>query len=286
LNNPCIDKKNRVKSLKLILDRFYRDFDFAGRMLKDPIEFPHGYKKKEDIEVSGLIAACLAYGKVELFKPVIEKILSAMGGSPYSFLRDFDVKKQRRLFRVKYRFNEREDIICMLFLIHKLLADYSSVENAFMKYYASDHLDTGKGITGLVKEIMSVDTTTVYGRNIRPRGLVQLFPSPEKGSACKRMNLFLRWMVRDRDIDFGIWRRVPKNRLVIPLDTHIATVSKCLGFTRRSSSDWKTALEITQALKTFDPEDPLKYDFALCHHGISGVCRSGKGQACRECVFG
>lgn len=275
-----------MKSLKLILDKFYSDFDFKGRMLKDPIEFPHRYKEKGDIEASGLIASCLAYGNVELFKPVIEKILSVMGPRPYSFLRDFDLKRHRRLFTVKYRFNERQDIICMLFLIHKLLADHSSIENVFMKHYNRDDPDTGTGLAGFVKEIMSVDTTTVYGRNIHPRGLVQLFPSPEKGSACKRMNLFLRWMVRDKDIDFGIWKGVPKDRLVIPLDTHIATVSRCLGFTRRSSSDWKTALEITKALKTFDPKDPLKYDFALCHHGISGVCKSGKAQACRECVFG
>ncbi len=274
-----------MKSLKHTLDRFYDDFDFKGHVRKDPIEFPHRYKNPDDIEVSGFISSCFAYGKVDLFKPVIEKLLSTMGKSPYSFLRDFDLREQRNHISFKYRFNEREDIICLLFVLHKLLEKYSSIENIFKRYYTQADPDSGGGLAGLVKEIVSVNTTKVYGKNIRPRGLIQFFPSPEKGSACKRMNLFLRWMVRDKDIDFGIWKGIPKNKLVIPLDTHIARVSRCLGFTKRASSDWKAALEITNALKEFDPEDPLRYDFALCHRGISGLCKSRDSAACRECVF-
>lgn len=274
-----------MKSLKQTLDKFYNDFDFAGHVRRDPIEFPHRYGDKRDIEVSGFIASCFAYGRVDLFKPVIEKILSPMGQSPYSFLTEFDVKKQKRYFSFKYRFNETSDILCLLFILHKLLAKYSSIENIFERHYNHDDADIGNGLAGLVTEIMSVNTSRVYDKDIRPRGLVQFFPTPEKGSACKRMNLFLRWMVRDKDIDFGIWKGIPKNRLVIPLDTHIARVSRCLGFTKRASSDWKAALEITEALRRFDPEDPLRYDFALCHRGISGLCRSGESAACRECVF-
>lgn len=93
-------------------------------------------------------------------------------------------------------------------------------------------------------------------------------------------------MIRDKDIDLGIWKNIPKNKLVIPLDTHIMKISQCLGFTKRNSADWKTAVEITESLKRFDPVDPLKYDFALCHHGISGICRGEKDRsACSECVF-
>jgi len=125
----------------------------------------------------------------------------------------------------------------------------------------------------------------VYGRNIHPSGMTQFFPSPAKGSACKRINLFLRWMVRDKDIDFGLWRSIPANRLVIPLDIHIARISRCLGFTKRASADWKAAIEITEALKKLDPADPLKYDFALCHHGISGVCRGRNNPGCRDCAL-
>lgn len=271
--------------LKDILDKFYREYDFKKRLLHDPIEFPHRYKNPEDIEISGFIASCLAYGRVDLFKPVTGKILSVMGSSPYLFLMDFDIKKHRKIIAFKYRFNNSDDIVCLLFIIHKVLLRYGSLENTFRRHYKSDDLNTGDGITGFVSELMSINTSKVYGENIHPPGLVQFFPSPAKGSACKRINLFLRWMIRDRDIDFGIWKGIPKNKLIIPLDTHIARISGCLGFTKRKAFDWKAAVEITEALKTLDNEDPLKYDFALCHHGISGVCNSLRTKGCKDCAL-
>lgn len=274
-----------MKSLKRTLDKFYNDFDFGERLLHDPIEFPHRYGDPGDIEVSGFIASCLAYGRVELFKSVVERILALMGDHPSSFLMDFDVRKQRRLFSFKYRFNETEDILCLLFIIHKILRTRSSLEGAFMRHYAPDDPHTGSALAGFVNEVMSLNTSPVYGKNIHPPGMTQLFPSPVKGSACKRMNLFLRWMVREKDIDFGIWKGIPGNKLVIPLDTHIARIARCLGLTGRTSADWKTAMEITEALKKLDPDDPLKYDFALCHHGISGMCAKGDTRLCQGCNF-
>jgi uncharacterized protein (TIGR02757 family) len=271
--------------LKKILDKYYREYNFKRRIPHDPIEFPHRYKNPEDIEVSGFIASCLAYGKVELFKPVVEKILSRTGGNPHAFFLDFDAKRDGPLFSFKYRFNESRDIVCLLFIIHKLLVKYSSLNNAFMRHYRSRDENMANAISGFINDIMSINTMKVYRENIHPPGLTQLFPSPVNGSACKRMNLFLRWMIRHRDIDFGIWDGIPENKLVIPLDTHIARIARCLGLTSRRSSDWKTAVEITDALKTLDPEDPLKYDFALCHHGISGLCKQGVDEGCRQCRF-
>lgn len=285
-------------TLKQTLDGFYREYDFKNRALHDPIEFPHRYKNPEDAEAAGFISSCFAYGRVELFKALVEKTLSIMGRSPHSFLMDFDIRKHARLITFKYRFNDSSDIACLLYLLNRLLVKHSSLRDAFMEHYTPDDLNTGNSIAGFISEIMSIDTSGVYGRNIRPRGLIQFFPSPQKGSACKRMNLFLRWMIRNRDIDLGIWKGIPKNKLVIPLDTHIAKISRCLGLTKRASTGWKAAVGITEALKLFDPEDPLKYDFALCHHGISGMCkgdnikihRSGRTQqhsnsACEKCVF-
>ncbi len=273
--------------LKNVLDKFYRDYDFKGRLGHDPIEFPHRYKNPRDVEVSAFIASSLAYGKVELFKPVIEKILSEMGPDPYEFLLGFSIKRHRRLFEgIKYRFNENDDLIALLFILHKTLTGNKSLENVFMKFCRSDSLTIEEGLAGFVASLLQTNTSPVYGKDIRPAGLRQLFPSPVNGSACKRANLFLRWMVRDRDIDFGIWKGIPKKKLVIPLDTHIARISRCLGFTKRKSQDWKMAVEITESLKRFDPEDPLKYDFALCHHGISGMCKGEKnGAACKGCIL-
>ncbi|MBZ0157456.1 MAG: TIGR02757 family protein [Alphaproteobacteria bacterium] len=277
-----------MKTLKSVLDRLYAEYDFAARMLFDPIEFPHRYTDPADIEVTGFISCCLAYGKVELFKPVLESIFDRMSRkekSPRDFLLRFDAGKQRDLFAgVQYRFNRNGDILSLFHVLHRLLSRHGSLEAVFMKHYSKSDSTVGGGLTGLVEEALSIDTSPVYGENRKPYGFLQFFPSPGRGSACKRMNLFLRWMVRDRDIDFGIWKGVSKNKLVIPLDTHIARIAKCLGFTKRSSQDWKTAVEITDALKQFDPGDPLKYDFALCHQGISKVCT---GVRCAECrLFG
>lgn len=275
-----------MERLKTILDRFYDEYDFNARIAFDPIELPHKYHNPRDIEVSGFIASCLAYGRVDLFKPVAAKILDRMGGSPYSFIMGFSPARHRRLFgSIKYRFNENADIICLIYLLHRLLLKHSSIENAFLKYWGPDDTDIGNGLSGVTNECISVNTTPVYGRDVRPAGLLQFFPSPENGSACKRANLFLRWMIRDRDIDFGLWKAVPKNRLVIPLDTHIARISRCLGLTNRKAQDWKTAIEITDSLKRLDPEDPLKYDFSLCHHGIAGACKGLKDDSCKSCVF-
>ncbi|MDP3261057.1 MAG: TIGR02757 family protein [Thermodesulfovibrionales bacterium] len=276
-------------SVKVLLDKFYSEYDFKERILHDPIEFPHRYKRRDDIEIAGFIASCFAYGKVGLFKPVIEKVLSAMSGSPYDFLMEFKVKKDGRLFSgIKYRFNENKDVICLLHIISHLLRSHKSIENVFISFYKKADSDTGNALTGFIDYALKTETADVYGKNLKPGGLLQFFPSPSKGSACKRMNLFLRWMIRKRDIDFGVWKGIPENKLIIPLDTHIAKISRCLGFTKRRSQGWKTAVEITNALKKLDSDDPLKYDFAMCHYGIAGLCSSKddiKDSRCRKCLL-
>jgi len=271
-----------LRNLKPVLDNFYRTFDFEGTRARDPIEFPHSYSDSADQEISGFIAAVFAYGNVNLFKPVERALFSKMGSSPYSFILDFDVRKQRRIFEgIKYRFNENDDIVALFYMLHVLLKEHGSIEAVFKMHYGDDDRDIGQALSALIGDLAATDTSPVYGRNLKPAGLLQFIPSPSKGSACKRMNLFLRWMIRDRDIDFGIWKGIPKGKLIMPLDTHIARISKCLGFTNRKSQDWKMAVEITEALKKLDPEDPLKYDFALCHQGISGVCSAKNCEGCK-----
>ncbi|MEJ2696009.1 MAG: TIGR02757 family protein [Candidatus Sulfobium sp.] len=273
-------------NMKEVLERFYRDFDFRERMRHDPIEFPHRYVSSADIEAAGFISSCFAYGKVELFRAVLETIFSKMGESPFEFLAGFNLKRDGGRFGgLKYRFNENADILCLFFLLHEILKKEGSLMNAFRRHYSEDDRDIRRGLTGFIGELLGGNTSPVYGTDIRPRGLRQFLSSPAHGSTCKRANLFLRWMVRDRDIDFGIWDGIPKNKLIIPLDTHIARISRCLGFTERKSQDWKTAVEITESLKGLDPEDPLKYDFALCHHGISGLCRGRGGENCQACAL-
>ena len=276
-----MNMRSDLKSLKPILDQFYRDFDFAGTIARDPIEFPHAYPAPEDREIAGLMAAAFAYGNVNLFKPVEKMLLSRMGDSPFDFMVNFDIKKHRKLFAgIKYRFNENADIVAFFLVIHELLKKSGSIAAAFRKHYRDDDKNIGNALIGLIDDMLTIDTSPVYGSNIKPPGLRQLITSPDKGSACKRMNLYLRWMIRDKDIDFGIWKGIPKDRLIIPLDTHIGRISRCLGLTGRASNDWKTAVEITESLKRLDPQDPLKYDFALCHQGISKACSAKKCDGC------
>ncbi len=264
-----------------MLDALYRDYDFDGRLAHDPISFPKRYRGARDIEAAGFVAASLAYGRVGLFMPVIDRVLGAMGPSPHGYLRRFSVGRARKaLGGVSYRFQRPDDILALLYLMSRLIERHGSLEAAFMSHYGPDDEDTAPALAGFVSEALGTDTSPVYGENVRPGGLRQMFPSPRDGGACKRANLFLRWMVRDSDIDFGIWRGVPSHKLVIPLDTHIARVSRCLGLTERRSSGWKTAAEITRSLTMFDRTDPLKYDFALCHSGISGACSAGGCQGC------
>lgn len=272
--------------LKESLDNFYKSYNLTERINSDPIEFPHRYKRPQDIEVVGLIASSLAYGKVTLFKPVLERIFKVMGESPSDFLLHFDIKKNVPLFTdIKYRMNKNEDILCLIYLVSAVLKEHGSLKRLFMSFYNPMDDDIGPALSGFVDYFLKIDTSAVYGKDIMPFGLLQFLPSPVKGSTCKRFNMFLRWMVRSGDgVDFGIWNHVPPSKLIIPIDTHIARISRNISLTNRKSVDWKMAKEITENLKIFDPNDPVKYDFALCHMGISGECPTMPSiEKCKRC---
>lgn len=271
-------KINNIKYLKDNLDNLYNEFEFEDRIAYDPIEFPHKFSYDADKEIAGFIAASFAYGRIDLFKPIIKKILTVMGNSPYDFLLNFNMSKHKNLFvDIKYRFSNNNDILSFIFILHKIILSFQRLENLFKKNYSIHDPNIENALKGFIKafEILNSEIIHQYSD-----GFSFFFPNPERGSSCKRLNLFLRWMIRDRDIDLGVWKGIPKNKLVIPLDTHIARISRCLGFTKRKSTDWKMAVEITESLKIFDPEDPLKYDFALCHQGVTKLCSEMR---CREC---
>lgn len=256
-----------LESLKRFLNENCKEFNYQKRLLNDPVEFLHRYENKEDIEVSGFISALFAYGRVGLFKPVIEKILNAMGESPYEFLIDFKPERERSHFRgVYYRFQKEKDILELLRLTGLILKKHKSIERAFYAFYSSEDTDTEKAIEGFSGYILELS-------GLKTLGLSQLFPLPSRGSACKRMNLFLRWMVRKDEVDLGLWKGIPKDKLIIPLDVHIARIAIRFGLTKRQTPDIKMAKEITSALKLLDPEDPLKYDFMLCHTGMMDQVR-------------
>ncbi|MFQ5949252.1 MAG: TIGR02757 family protein [Nitrospiria bacterium] len=274
------------KRLGLLLDAFYRKASPIDRIKEDPIEIPHRYTYSKDIEAVGFLSAALAYGRVEQFKKAIDKILVLTDGRPYRYLRSFDLSRERPRFQgIYYRLNSTEDLLGLVYLISRVVDRYGTLGRLFTSLYREEEEDIGPTLSRFVSAIYRFDVRPVYGKNRITAGLRQLLPTPGAGSACKRLNLFLRWMIRPSDgIDFGLWNTISPAKLIIPLDTHIVRIARYLGLTARRSPDWKMAKEITESLKRFDPIDPLKYDFPLCHLGISGDCPIERSrEKCRVC---
>jgi uncharacterized protein (TIGR02757 family) len=261
----------RAVLLRPLLDGFVESRPWTDRVKADPVEFPHRYRDPRDIETVALLSASLAYGRADLFKPKIAGILEGLGSRPALALAELDVAGARKLLDgFVYRFNLPADVAVLLLGMGRALQKHGSLEGAFLAGRDSSWQTT---LAKFAKGLRAAAPEAEIVRKLGPiRGLHHLLPFAEAGAA-KRLNLYLRWMVRGPDpIDFGIWKQLSPAQLVIPLDTHVMRISKWLGFTRRSTIGWATAEEVTASLRLLDPEDPVRYDFALCHYGMSGAC--------------
>jgi uncharacterized protein (TIGR02757 family) len=258
-------------------------FDFEGRVDNDPIRYTRSFSDIRDREASALIASAFAYGNVNLIIKTLDNIFKKIGEKPSEFLKTLDLKKSEIFDGFYYRFNNADDLKTLLWSIGKIQVEWGSLENLFLEGYKKN----GENFTGGL-ELFSGTFLRLSENSPFPhqKNFNYLFPTPSKGSPCKRLCLFLRWMNRSDNVDPGGWSGVKKSDLIIPLDTHIARIGRYLGFTSRKNADWKMAVEITDALKEIDPEDPLKYDFVLCHLGISGECpRKFDPEKCSLCVI-
>ncbi len=261
-------------ALKASLERLYREFDYAGRLALDPIRFPLRYPDPADREVVALLASCLAYGRVDLFTPQVELILGRMGPSPSRFTLGFDpVKDSARFAGFLYRFNRPRDIAAFCLAAQKILIAHGSLRAFFLSGYSDDDADVGPALERFVDGFLRLDLRPVFPRGNLSRGYRHLFPRPSAGGPSKRLHLFLRWMVRREPPDFGLWREIPPSKLLVPIDTHVENMSRAIGLTRKKTRNGRMAREITERLRLLDPDDPVKYDFALCHKRMSGDCR-------------
>lgn len=272
-------------SLKSLLDRLYAEKAETCLSL-DPLEIVRRYSDPADREVAGFIAAALALGRSDLIRKAASDILGVMGPSPARFAIRFEpVRDSAKLRGFVYRFFRERDVSLMLAWLREILREYGSVGGLFGKGIRDGDADIGSALSRFVCVLLAMDAP----RRLRPAlrkgsGLRHFLADPADGSACKRLNLYLRWMVRRDALDLGIWKDVPPSRLVIPLDTHIARLSGRLGLTTRSTPDWKMALEVTTSLRKFDPDDPVKYDFALCTVGKLHACpETADRSACKAC---
>lgn len=276
------------ETLKKTLDTLYASRSQL-HLQNDPLSFCHRFKTPEDQEVAGLIASSFAYGNVKIILRNLEFIFSRMGNSPRSFVANFDPAKDKQLFSgFKHRFNDARDLCALLYATRVMLEDSGSLENFFCKGYDRQKNDLSDALAIFTSSILAFDYTPVFGTPAPPEDsyFSFLFPSPLSGSACKRLCMFLRWMVRPADgIDLGTWKSIPPAKLIIPVDAHIQRICRLLGFTGRKQADWKMACEITAALRKLSPEDPVRYDFSICHLGISEGCNGSATGSCSVCLL-
>ena len=268
-----------------LLERFERGFDKAARLGFDPVELPRRYAKVADQEVAGLFASALAYGRADLFKPQLEAVLAEMGRSPARFCEQLAGAPRADVFtRFRYRFNVPLDLAALAAATGHVRLTRGALGDRFAALLA----ETGGepeplrcALSRFARELREAPPAVALLRERGPRGLAHLLPDPDLSGACKRWNLYLRWMVRGPDeVDLGAWKGVPRSALVVPLDTHLARIARYLGLTDRADMSWRTAEEITASLRRLDPDDPVRFDFALCHLGMSGACPARRSPAC------
>ena len=258
------------------LETLYQTFDLS-MLSPDPLEVVRRLSEPADQETAGLIAAVLAYGRAERIVYAVEHLLELMDNEPYSFIYHFDVERDGQRFdSFVYRFSRGRDIVALLTLMQQALHRYGSLGHLFAAGYRASDRNTGPALIRFVETLLDYPCPVYLDARIpRKAGVRYFLPSPRAGSACKRLNLYLRWMVRHDEIDLGHWQAISPAKLIMPIDTHVARISRKLGLSRRQQADWKMAEEVTKALSLYDPDDPVKYDFALCHWGMREVRKLG-----------
>lgn len=245
-------------NIKKKLDDLYLRYNRRRYVHPDPLEFLYSYNQIKDREIAGLIASSLAYGRVKQILKSVSVILNIMDPSPYLFLKNATYRSMCNAFDgFIHRFATGKQIAALLWGAKNVIARFGSLNNCFVEGMSPDH--------ETVYPAMTFFATQLIVEKCNPGHLLAL---PEKGSACKRMNLFLRWMVRKDNVDPGGWKDVPLSKLIMPLDTHIHKISLKLGLTEKKQANLRTAVEITSGFKRMVPDDPVKYDFALTRLGI------------------
>jgi uncharacterized protein (TIGR02757 family) len=257
------------------LDQLYRSFDHVTSAT-DPVHIVRRYSSPADREVVGFRVASVLQS--------IESLLAVMGPAPAQYVRRFNPDRERsRIEPLVHRWISGRDLVALIVVLQRMLKDAGSIESFFLQDDDASP-DIGPGLDSFSSRALATDLRSAYGRRVpRQRGVAYFFPRPSAGSACKRLNLFLRWMVRRDAIDLGVWSKVSPARLIVPLDTHVIRLGRCLRLTRYASPGWKMAVDITSALRAFDPKDPVRFDFALCHVGMMNACGFLKPQGSTQC---
>ena len=272
-------KPVRSELLKERLDQLVATFDIST-IEPDPLQLVLRFDDPLDQEVAGLIAAAFAYGRADIIVANIGVVLARMKPSPYRYLKTFDAREATKRFAgFAHRFHKTPDLVGFLEILANVIEEHGSIGALFKYCYDERESD----ISGSLSRFTQTALATGNGQLATIR---YLLTNPEDGSACKRMNLYLRWMVRRTPPDLGLWTFVDPAKLVMPLDTHVHRIATFLGLSERKSGDWKAARALTDNLARFDAADPVRYDFALCRLGILDLCsRKQKKENCDVCLL-
>ena len=252
--------------LKEKLEIHYRAFD-KSQISPDPLELLHVFDSDLNKEAFGLISSIFAYGNIKQIIKSQEKILIATYNNPYNFILNLSHNDEIKLKMITHRFYTGDDTVWLFRNMRNIYNEYGSIRKYFLRFYNEVDKNLKNAIEGFSRSLIGDHDR----ENTLTHGMKFMFPLPSSGSACKRMNLFLRWMIRKDELDFGIWKEISTSKLIIPVDTHIARICKELKLTRLKNVSWKMAEEITDNLRKFDTDDPVIYDFAICHIGMTAL---------------
>lgn len=244
---------------KTELDKLVEKYENKTFIETDPIQIPHRYKDKEDIEIVAFISALFAYGSRKVFIPKLDELFSKMGKSPLEYIKNGEFSNLKSF---NYRFAKENDVVEILKVLSKLYNSNETIQTLFR--YGYEQKSDIKGMLQVVTDYFYLNSTDNVGE-----GFYFMLANPKNNGAMKRLNMFLRWLVRKPPVDFGLWDFISTSELLIPLDTHVAKISREMNLLTRKSNDFKSVLELTHKLKQFDSIDPTKYDFAIYAKGTN-----------------
>jgi len=260
--SPYFMKKNQLFTL---LEQSYARFNTLNFIENDPITIPHRFSKQQDIEIMAFWVAMLAWGNRKSIINSGEKLISLMDGAPHQFITQHLDKDLKRFADFKHRTFNYTDTLYFIEFFKQHYSASPSLETAFSQHLSKKDSTTEKALIGFHDYFFSLEDA--------PDRTRKHIATPVRNSTCKRLNMFLRWMVRPNTtgVDFGLWKTIKPAQLLMPLDVHVDRKARLLGLLKREKTDWPAVLELTEALRQFDPTDPVKYDFALFGMGVNQV---------------
>jgi len=281
MSSNRLNDEYQLNKLLNVLEKLYGKYNHRKLIPPDPLQFVYRYRSKADREIAALLSASLAYGRVGQIEKDLNLLFSIIGKSPFEFTTHFNNAKRKIFKKFKHRFNTSDDICDLLLVLRIVLRKSASLEKFFSEGYSQNDENIIAALTSFCGRLYKI-----YHKHFGwpvSSGFRYLFANPANGSVCKRLNMFLRWMIRSDDVDLGLWKSLDKSKLLVPVDTHMARLCKILGLYKRKTISLKAAVEITESFKKIAPADPVKYDFALSRIGIIENCTGRLRPECQNC---